>query len=173
MTEQDFVLNIIKYKNVLEAMLVAMVGDTHAADDLFQEAAVIMMQKRGQLDNAGSFLSWSRAIAFNVVRDFRKKRARQKVHALDDQALESIAEVFEHFEDGDVDARRSALRACSEKLSPAHRDLLRMRYDSNSSIDELAAALAKSRGALETSLYRIRKLLSDCIELRLRSMEAS
>ena len=59
-----------------------MVGDSNTADDLFQEAAVIMLQKREQVGADGNFLAWGRAIAFNVVRDYRKKRARQKVHAL-------------------------------------------------------------------------------------------
>lgn len=173
MSEQDFVRRILKYKNALEAMLTAMVGDSNVADDLFQEAAIIMLQKRDQIDADGNFLAWGRAIAFNVVRDYRKKRARQKVHALDDQALEYIAEAFDHFEDDDFDARRKALRACSEKLPPLQRDLLRRRYESNMSIDELAAGMERSRGAVETALYRIRRALFDCIEQRLRAQEAN
>lgn len=74
-----------------------MVGDSNTADDLFQEAAVIMLQKREQVGADGNFLAWGRAIAFNVVRDYRKKRARQKVHALDDHALQFVAEAFEDF----------------------------------------------------------------------------
>ena len=171
MTEPEFVRYILKHKSELEALLAALTGDANVADDLFQEAAVIMLEKRGQVDPGDGFLPWSRAIAFNVFRDYRKKRARQKVHLLSDKALDAIAEAFEHFEEPDVEERHQALRACKEKMLPAHQHILRLRYEGNMPIEELATALSRSRNAVEAMLYRIRKSLLDCIELRLRSVE--
>ncbi|MEI6234969.1 MAG: sigma-70 family RNA polymerase sigma factor [Planctomycetota bacterium] len=169
MTEDEFVREMLKRKSELEALLAALSGDPVLADDLFQESVVIMLDKRGEIQPGEGFLPWSRAVAYNVFRDHRKNRARQKVHLLSDEALASVAEAFEHFEEEDVSERLRSLRACREKLLPAHQNMLTMRYEGDMSINELAGALSRSPNAVEAMLYRIRKALLDCIELRLRS----
>src|SRR5687767_12061338 len=166
MREETLVRNLLQYKRVLEGMLVAMVGDAAVAEDLYQEMAILMTRKRESADEDCKFVAWGRQIAVNLVRDWRKKLARGKVQTLDDDVLESVAGAFESTAESDWDARREALRQCAEKLSEKDRVLLRRRYEESVPVDQLATEFSVSRGALDTSLYRLRRALHDCVELR-------
>ncbi len=173
MREETLVKNIVRHKKILEGMITAMIGDFAAAEDLFQEAAVIMTRKRGQASEDCNFVAWGRSIAFNVVRDYRKKMARRKVHVLDEEALEGVAGAFREVEDSAWEARREALRGCVRKLPDREREVLRRRYEEAVPVERLAASLATTRGAVDTMLYRIRKALLQCVELRLQRTEMS
>src|SRR5438093_7474919 len=124
MREETLVKNLLKFKRTLESMLFAMVGDPAAAEDLFQEMAILMTRKREDADEDCKFVAWGRQIAVNLVRDWRKKLARGKVQTLDDEVLEAVAGAFESAPDSDWDARREALRLCSDQLPEKDRVLL-------------------------------------------------
>jgi RNA polymerase sigma-70 factor (ECF subfamily) len=168
MREETLVKNLLQYKRVLEGMLFAMTGDAAAAEDLYQEMAILMTRKRDSADEDCRFVAWGRQIAINLVRDWRKKLARGKVQTLDDDVLEAVAGAFEASAESAWDARREALRLCSDKLPEKDRLLLRRRYEESVPVEQLAAELSVSRGALDTSLYRLRRALHDCVELRLQ-----
>jgi len=145
-----------------------MVGDPAVAEDLFQDMAILMTRKREEADEDCKFVAWGRQIAINLVRDWRKKLARGKVQTLDDDVLEAVAGAFESAPDSAWDARREALRLCSDKLPEKDRLLLRRRYEESVPVDQLAAELSISRGAVDTSLYRLRRALHNCVEMRLQ-----
>jgi RNA polymerase sigma-70 factor, ECF subfamily len=168
MREETLVKNLLQYKRVLEGMLFAMTGDAAAAEDLYQEMAILMTRKRDSADEDCKFVAWGRQIAINLVRDWRKKLARGKVQTLDDDVLEAVAGAFESATESAWDSRAEALRICAEKLSEKDRTLLRRRYEQSVPIDQLAAELSMSRGAVDTSLYRLRRALHDCVEMRLQ-----
>ena len=170
MREETLVKNLLQHKRTIEGMLTAMVGDFSTAEDLFQEVAVIMTRKRETVEEDCRFVAWARSIAINVVRDYRKKKARQKVHVLDDQTLEHVADVFAETDEEVWDLRRQALRKCSERLPSKERNLLRQRYEEAVPVEKLATSMSTSRGAIDTALYRIRKALLNCVELRLQRM---
>ena len=171
MTEETLVKNIVRYKGVLSGMLHAMVGDATAAEDLFQEVAVVMTRRRESAGEDCRFVAWARQIAVNVVRDYRKKKARSRVRVLDDAALEAVSSVFEEPEDSVWDLRREALGECTEDLPDRDRALLRRRYDGEEEIESLARSMSMSRGAVDTLLYRLRRGLHECVEGRLRRLE--
>ena len=168
MREETLVKNLLQYKRTLEGMLFAMTGDAAVAEDLFQEMAILMTRKRDSADEDCKFVAWGRQIAVNLVRDWRKKLARGKVQTLDDDVLEAIAGTFESSTESAWDARREALRQCSDNLPEKDRLLLRRRYEESVPVEQLAAELSVSRGALDTSLYRLRRTLHDCVEMRLQ-----
>ena len=173
MREETLIKNLLKQERMLKGMITALIGDRMTADDLFQEVAVIMTRKRNQLAEDGNFTAWGCAIAKNVVRDYRKKKARQKVRLLDDEALEAVAAVFEDTSEHAWEDRRRALQECSEGLPQEQRDLMLKRYEENIPVGKIAGILNKTRGAVDTMLYRIRKALLDCIETKLARWRVS
>lgn len=171
MREETLVTNIIRHKRVLEAMIAALVGDTAAAEDLFQEVAVVMTRKREEIPDDCRFVAWGRSIALNVVRDYRKRRARRPIQFLDDVSLDAVAAEFEK-DDGLWDDRRHALQSCTEELPERERRVMELRYGRGESAEAVAAALSTSRGAIDTLLYRVRKALLLCVEGRLRGKDS-
>src|SRR5215471_2039749 len=115
MREETLVKNLLQYKNVLEGMLTAMVGDPYAAEDLFQEVAMIVTLKRDEVPEEG-FFAWTRAVCLNVVRDYRKKTKRRPVELLDEESLEALAGAFQEADLARWDWRPEALRKCAESL---------------------------------------------------------
>jgi RNA polymerase sigma-70 factor (ECF subfamily) len=168
MREETLVKNLLKYKRVLEGMLLAMTGDPAAAEDLFQDLAILMTRKRESADEDCKFVAWGRRIAVNLVRDHRKRLARRKVQSLDDDVLESVACVFEETEESAWDARRDALRNCADRLPETDRTLLRRRYEESVPVLKIAAERSVTRGAIDTLLYRLRRALHDCVEMKLQ-----
>lgn len=167
MKEETLVANLLRYRRVIEGMITALIGDPAAAEDLFQETAVVLARKREQADENAPFVAWARAVAWNVVRDWRKKTARSKVRFVDDAALEAVARVFEDVDESLWDARRRALEQCADRLPPRERDVARRRYREGEAVESIASSLGASRGAVDTLLYRIRKALHACVQGKL------
>jgi len=168
MREETLVRNLLQHRRVLEAMMAALVGDRAAAEDLTQELAIVMTRKRESVDDDHPFLPWARRIAVNLVRDHRKRLARQKVQPLDEAALESVARVFEEAGASAWEQHLDALRRCSDLLPESDRILLQRRYERSEPVSRIADDLGVKKGAVDTALYRLRRSLHDCVELRLQ-----
>jgi RNA polymerase sigma-70 factor, ECF subfamily len=169
--EETLVRNLIKFQSMLEGFIASMVGGPGPVEDLFQEVAVVMTRKREEFDEEGAgamdgpFLAWARAIAVNVVRDYwRSRKVRDRVRVLDDEAIEAVAAVYQETDGSIWETRKRALDQCVDHLPEKQRDLVRMKYEKNATIDDLAAALGRRRGAVDTMFYRIRKALRQCVE---------
>ena len=173
MREETLVRNLLKYKRILEGMLHAMAGDATVAEDLFQEMAILMTRKREAADEDCKFVAWGRQIAINLVRDWRKRAARQKVQTLDDDTLEAVARIFEETDESLWDLRLGALRKCAEKLPERERTILRRRYEEAAPAQRIASEFSLSRGAVDTMLYRLRRALHDCVEMNLQEPGSS
>jgi RNA polymerase sigma-70 factor, ECF subfamily len=157
MREETLVRNLLQHRRVLEAMMAALVGDRAAAEDLTQEMAIVMTRKRESVDDDCPFLAWARRIAVNLVRDHRKRLARK-----------SVARVFEETGASAWDEHLEALRRCADLLPESDRALLQRRYERDDSVSRIADDLGMKRGAVDTTLYRLRRNLHDCVELRLQ-----
>lgn len=169
MREETLVKNLLAHKRVIEGMIAAMTGDPVAAEDLFQEVAIIMTRKREETPEDCRFAAWAKTIAWNVVRDWRKKKARAKVRFLADDALEGVAQVFVDTDEEAWEQRRDALKRCSEKLPEREREVVRRRYEQAEPVESIASWLRTSRGAVDTLLFRIRKALHACVQGKLHS----
>jgi len=167
MEETTFVQHLVTLKRSLEAMLTAMVGDATIAEDLFQEAAVVMTRKRTELPEDADFGAWARAIAYNMVREQRRRWARSKERTLSDEALENVKAVFDRGDASLWDMRRRALDACLKQLPERQRDVMERRYAGAEDVASIARSMKLTRGALDTQIYRIRRALADCIGKRI------
>lgn len=170
MREDLFIAQLIQAQPGLRTWLRAVVGSASAADDCFQEAAVVMSRKRAELPDDANFVGWARTVCGFIVRDHRKRQARSRLCPLPDAALQVLAAV--HADDDDAggvwEARRRALRGCVGDLPATQRDLLHRRYEAEEDVADIATALGRQRGAIDTMLCRLRAALADCIQTRLR-----
>ena len=91
---------IVRHRHVIQGLLTALVGDPAIAEDLFQEAAIVMSRRRESLSDRERFVAWGRGIAVNVFRDWRKRQARRPIQFLGDDAIEKVAAAFEQQPDG-------------------------------------------------------------------------
>ena len=132
------------------------------AEDVLQEANMVLWEKFDQYVPGTSFFAWAcRVIRFQVLK-YREKQARA-ARLLNPQVLERLASVaverIEHLDE----FRRRALIDCANQLSHCDRQLIRQRYVEAKSVQAIAAAVDRSPNAVSQSLGRIRKQLLECI----------
>ena len=71
-------------------------------------------------------------------------------------------------DEGGLDEQREQLQRCLAALSPAQRELLHARYQDGLSLKQLAERGARSAGAIQVALSRLRATLLACIDLARR-----
>ncbi len=139
------------------------VGNRTEAEDLTQEVflkalGAIRSYKWRQLP----FSSWLFRIAHNEVIDYFRKRERVKLTELNDRTINveddpmSIAE---------RSLEKKQLMAAIQKLSPARREVICLRFIAELSIAEVAKTLGKSEGTVKALKFSgtaaLRKILTE------------
>jgi RNA polymerase sigma-70 factor (ECF subfamily) len=137
-----------------------MAGDADVADVL-QETNRVLWKKAGEYDAARPFLPWALTIARFEVLAHRKRQSRDRL-VFDDALVVEIAEEFQR-QAGSSGALGS-LEQCLQKLPAAQRALVESRYMEGVSVNDLAARQGRAANAVSAQLYRVRRLLADCID---------
>jgi RNA polymerase sigma-70 factor (ECF subfamily) len=133
------------------------------ADDVLQEASLVMWDKFDDAHPPADFAAWGCRIAYFKVLDWYKKRQRSPVY-FSTEMLERVAETaVEQAATLRLDERREALADCIAKLSPRDRDLLARRFADGATTQSTAAALGRSVDAIYKALAKIRQALFDCV----------
>lgn len=159
---ERFVSDLTASQPRLFAYLLSLLRSPDEARDVLQETNLVLWKKLDEYPQIASFEAWSTRVAYFQVLAFRRDRGRDR-HEFDEQLIQKIASAAEQATAG-TDERLRFLTTCIEKLSAAHRDLLSDRYGKQMSVKDLAQTMGKTPAALGMTLYRVRRLLMDCIE---------
>jgi len=161
----------LEHRAQLWGFLVGLTKNPAQAEDLFQNTYVILCEKWEQYRPGTNFLAWARQIArYEFLASVDPER-RPFVTA-EMEILESALRAAES-DGGAPSSRREALRSCLDQLPQARgRRVLELRYGEGLAGERVAEQLGLSVNALYTLLSRVRRLLQDCIERRVRAEEA-
>ncbi len=98
---------------------------------------------------------------------YRKEKSRQR-EFFTERILEAVSTQFESHAER-LNERREALIRCLENLDGRKRELVNEYYSSNKdSAERIAAKLSITPNALRQALFRVRKLLYECVERTVR-----
>ena len=139
-----------------------LVGNRADADDIFQDACVVMWKKFDSFTPGTSFIAWAKQICRNLVMDYRKKRRRRKVVGLDDKTVDLLAFRYEHMQN-QIDDRIEALKQCVKKLSFRDHELVEMAYRKGHAVKEIAAECSVSVQRIYRRLGDVHKSLLFCL----------
>jgi RNA polymerase sigma-70 factor (ECF subfamily) len=157
----------------LYAYILTLLPNRADADDVLQEASLVLWDKFDERDPPADFAAWGCRIAYFKVLDFYKKSQRSRVRfsqALLERVAETAAEQAATLQ---LDERREALTACIEKLSPRDRDLLARRLAQGATTRSTAAQVGRSVEAVYKALAKIRQALFDCVTRTLAEERAT
>ena len=155
----------------LASFILALVGNRHAADDLFQSTCMELWRIRRTFSLGTNFGAWSRTVARYQVRRHWRRRAREQSF-FSPAAVERVAEAYALAESaGHAERRLRALERCVERLPEDKRGILRRRYNDRASIAELAHDLQQTEAGLKMMLVRLRRALARCVEARIADTE--
>jgi RNA polymerase sigma-70 factor, ECF subfamily len=147
----------------LFAYLVSLLGNSAAAEEVFQEVCVILWREHETFELGTDFVKWVCVIAHHQVQRYRRQRRRIGPQ-LSDTVVDLLAS--DAVERVDLlESRRDALRGCLAKLSDVDRHLVEQCYgDSRQSFKTAAEQLGRPVNTVYKALIRIRRALYQCIE---------
>jgi RNA polymerase sigma-70 factor (ECF subfamily) len=152
----------------LFAYVYALAPNWQDAEEVMQRVRIRIWQQFDQYDVEKPFDAWARAIAYYLVLAYRKEKSRQR-EFFTEAILEAVSNQFDvHLQN--ADDRREALLRCMEKLDSRRRKLVTDYYSSARNAGEtIAEKLSMTPNALRQSLYRIRKILLECVTRTMRA----
>ena len=168
-TEQ-FVQLFVRHEPQIYRYVYGLLPNATEAQEVMQETAVALWRRFAEYDADKPFLAWACGFArFEVFNHYRRQSRRPS--PLADDVLEQLSVPFFNGID-DLNRRRAALDDCLTKLPEADRRLVQIRYESQTTVREMARTNGASEHTLYKALERIRRMLFDCVSRTLAAQEA-
>jgi len=148
-----------RHRGPLYRFLLRQVSDRAAAEELFQDVWMRVIDSRGRYEARAKFSSWVYAIAHNRLMDFY--RASGKAKFLDQEENEAALDALPADDppaEIRLDRKRAAERllAALGRLPEAQREAFLLQQESELSVEEIGAVTGVSR---ETAKSRLRYAL--------------
>lgn len=169
--KQCFLWMFTAHEPAIRAFVRRLVPSRADADDVMQEAAIVLWDKFAEFRDGADFRAWAFGVArFKVLSWLRDKRRDRLV--LSETVVELIADETTRDEPW-LARQRAALELCAEKLGPQQRGLLLAAYQPDARIQEVAANSGRSVAGFYQWLHRMRRRLLECIRRELKPGLAS
>ena len=152
----------------------SLLGNYAAADDVVQEALLVVFKKSDQFQEGTSILAWCRSIVRIEV--LRAKQRHQRERSLTERLLDdAIDAAFDEFQtarrQGDVEPWRDALRRCLERVPERGKNVLKARFADELSYQQIGERLGMTIEAVRKALFRLKRQLRLCVETSLRAAQ--
>ncbi|MCM8533591.1 MAG: sigma-70 family RNA polymerase sigma factor [Lentisphaeraceae bacterium] len=152
-------------RNRLYSYIFAFMSDAVATDDIFQETSMVLWREFNKFTPGTSFSKWANGIAFNRIREYRRKNKKYAV-GFSEEMLESLLEVVE--KDVEEDTKWIALQACRKDLPEHTLELYEDFYVKNHKAQQIADKSGRSIFAIRKAIHKLRKKLFDCVDRKKR-----
>lgn len=161
----EFIRLLTSHQARLRAFAFSLIPHWADAEEVLQEASLVMFRKFDQFQVGTNFFSWACKVIHLTAKDFRKRQARHKVR-FGDAFLEAVAQQTIEMEE-ELGERERLLSDCVAQLKAKHRQMLQLRYEQGRKIEEIASILGSTAKAIYQALSRVHKALLECVERRL------
>jgi RNA polymerase sigma-70 factor (ECF subfamily) len=158
-----FLRLFLKNERRVYAYILTLLPNRADADDVLQEASMVMWDKFDERQPPDDFAAWGCRIAYFKVLDYYRKRQRCRVRfcqAMLDRVAETAIEQVAALQ---LEGRRDALAGCLEKLPARDQDMLARRFAHGATTQSTAEAVGRSVHAVYKALAKIRQALFDCV----------
>ena len=152
----------------------SLLGNYAAADDVLQEALLVVFKKFDQFQEGTSMLAWCRSIV--RIEILRAKQRHQRERTLTKRLLDdAIDAAFDEFQmarrHDDAESWRDALRGCLERVPQRGQSVLRGRFADELSYQQIGERLGLTIEAVRNALFRLKRQIRSCVETSLRAAQ--
>ncbi len=162
-----------QHRDALMAYAFALLRDWVKAEDVVQDAYIVVMNKWSDFKPGTSLFLWLRQIVH--FKALEAARAR-KMSPLEEELLSRVAASMDRALDEEIShrqlLRRQALQRCMSNLDARSAGLLSGFYAESRSCESLAAGQKRSVNAVRLALSRLRRQLHDCVARQMPALEA-
>lgn len=158
--------HFVEEDSVLRAYVYAATRNYSDSDDVLQDIWRTLMVKLDQYDDSRPFRAWALGVARMQIRKWRQDKGRNRETAASD-IMDLLATTAEEHSD-EIDIRLSFLGECLQRLTDSCRKMLEMKYLHNIKVADIAEKVGRNIGAVEMTLVRSRRVLRECMDLRMK-----
>jgi RNA polymerase sigma-70 factor (ECF subfamily) len=159
---RDFVDLMTQHQGRLYGYVLTLSADPDAANDVLQEANIVLWKQWRQFQPGSNFTAWAFRIAHFQFMAYRQRQLRDKTLFSDD-LLATLAS-----EARDVDERHAeraaALERCLERMPARSREAIRLRYADELKVTDMVEILHRNANAVYQILFRARQWLIECVQ---------
>jgi len=157
-----FLRYFVRHQQEIYACILTLVPNLHDADDLFQEGLTVMWHKFDQFAPGTNFAAWAVQIMRYLILDYRRRCARSKKVQLSDEVLDTLMDHMPSPQD-QMAVRLEALKDCMAQLDERARRMIKVRYERNTSVADMASQLRISVRQVQRTLASINGVLLRCM----------
>ncbi|MBR0821914.1 MULTISPECIES: sigma-70 family RNA polymerase sigma factor [Bradyrhizobium] len=149
--------NVRVYRFILR-----IVRDATTAEDLVSQVFLDVWRTAGQFQGRSQVSTWLLSIArFKALTAMRQRRFED----IDQDDVRQIPDDAETPESSlDRNDTSAILRACVQKLSPAHREIINLVYYHEKSVEEVGQIIGIPQSTVKTRMFYARKQLADLLK---------
>jgi RNA polymerase sigma-70 factor (ECF subfamily) len=170
-----FIDRVREHQARLRASIRALGVRADAVDDIAQDVFVLAWQKLGEFDPESDFGAWVAEIARRLVANERRKETR-RCRILAGEVTDLMLRLAPQEEGGTAGLERdeelTALRTCLGNLPTPDREVITLRYFEGLLPGAIAGRLSQQSNAIRQRLLRLRRMLLECVERRLKIVHA-
>ncbi|MBH5402688.1 sigma-70 family RNA polymerase sigma factor [Bradyrhizobium sp. CNPSo 4010] len=149
--------NVRVYRFILR-----IVRDATTAEDLVSQVFLDVWRTAGQFQGRSQVSTWLLSIArFKALTAMRQRR-------FEDIDQEDVRQIPDDCDTPETSLDRSdtsaILRACVQKLSPAHREIINLIYYHEKSVEEVGQIIGIPQSTVKTRMFYARKQLADLLK---------
>jgi RNA polymerase sigma-70 factor (ECF subfamily) len=162
----EFVELLTQHQRSLYGYIYTMIRNSSDSDDILQETNLVLWNKRNEYKLGTNFTAWACRIAYYKVQNYLRSKGRNRV-CFSDKLLSKLSDLYINREEKHT-IQTTMLIYCLEKLSSASQRLLKLCFDENHSIQEVAQQLGRPVGSIYNQLSQTRFILWKCIQRALK-----
>ena len=163
----EFIKLFTKFQRRVFLFILSQIPNPLEAEEIHQEANVIIWRKFDRFELGTNFLAWSCQIANYEVLKYRERKRRDRHLFSDDFVRQVASDAIEQADE--LEQRRQHLAVCLSKLRSDDRELIQQRYSAGESGKSVAELIGRPINSVYQSLSRIRRTLLECVNRQIRS----
>jgi len=174
MPDEPLIKQLLQSQGLFMGYLVAITRDLGAAEEIFQNVAVVVLEQGAQ-EPIRDFQAWAKEIVRRQALHYLRERTRARQHSMAPELIDGLSMALQEEAPGSEGPprERDLLALCLKILAPRSRRILALRYEKRQSFEEIGAALESSAQAVQRAISRIRLSLHDCIRTRLLASQGA
>jgi RNA polymerase sigma-70 factor, ECF subfamily len=160
---------IEQYQHRLFRYLMYLTGNRTAAEDLFQETWVRVLERGQQYDGKAKFETWLFAIARHLLIDNLRRKSAASLDALRDP--EEGSAPFEPADEGPSAyewlagrEQEAQVTAAIARVPAVYREVLMLRFQEDLKLEEIAGVVAAPVSTVKSRLYRGLEVLRQALQ---------
>lgn len=153
---------LLGHRVQLFGYIASIVRDYHLAEDVFQDVAVLAIQKAAQIEDVTHLHRWLRQTARYRASYAMRGRYRQP-QLLGDDVLDLLDHSWEELDQSSSTAMLAAIPNCLKQLSLYSRKLIKYRFQNGLTGRQISEKVGRDVHAVYIAMTRAYRKLDDCI----------